>query len=397
MLQNSERSYGLVARGFHWVIALGILCLLSVGFWMDSIPYSPFKGTVYGLHKSFGMTVLILAVLRILWKSLTPQPGHLPTHAPWEITLARIVHTLLYAGMIVMPLSGWVMSSAGQHAVPFFWLFNVPPIAPPNEAIADFALEVHELAAYALILGVGLHYMGAVKHHMIDQDETLRRMGGNILIAGIGAVLIASPIAVIVKTYLNGAAAEIQETSPPEAQNAPAAAEPAAPVTSAPLWAIDTAASKIGFEFTQYGQAVSGSFGAFEGTIRFDAANLPESLADIRIESASLTTGESGRDEQAKGADWFDAAQFPEIRFVSRTFTHETDNRYSAAGSLTIRGVTKDITLPFTLDIKDNKALMTAELTLNRLDYGVGQGEWASVDTIGNDVKIAISVSAARE
>lgn len=394
MLQNDNYNYGLVSRSLHWVIALLILCLLTVGFGMGSLPYSPFKGTVYGFHKSFGLCVLALAVFRIVWKHLTPQPAHLTTHVHWEITLAKVIHILLYGGMIIMPLSGWVMSAAGQHAVPFFWLFNVPPIVPKNETLANLAFQVHSLSAYALLAAVALHYAGALKHHVIDHDETLRRMGGNLLIAGVGALLLLAPVAAMLPAEWNE---EHPDKVPAAMGLAPAAAPVTVEVTAAPAWVIDKAASSIGFEFTQYGQAVSGSFGDFDGSIRFDAANLPESLADIRIQAASLITGESGRDEQAQGGDWFNAAAFPEIRFTSKNFTHQDGNHYSAAGSLTIRDVSKDVTLPFTLDIQGARAVMKADLTLNRLDFGVGQGEWAATDTIGGDVKIKISLAASRE
>lgn len=399
MLQNDHQKYGLVARFFHWTVALLILCLLSVGFWMESLEYSPFKGTLYGLHKSFGMIVLVLAALRIVWRGTAPQPGHLATHAAWEISLARVIHFLLYTGMILMPLSGWVMSAAGQHAVPFFWLFNVPPIVPAHENLAAIAAGVHALTAYTLIAAIGLHYMGALKHHVMDRDETLRRMGGNLFIALAGAVLIAGPVLIVGKLALEERPAR-QDISAPAAASAQDIADPletAMPAGAAPLWTIDKTASRVGFEFSQYGQGVTGAFGAFDGVIRFDPENPGQSAADIRIKSASITTGDQGRDEQARGPEWFDSARFPVIHFVSQSFAKGEGNGYIASGSLTIRDVTRKITFPFTLDIVDGKASMRADINLSRLDYGVGQGPWAAVDAIGGDVKITISLAATRE
>ncbi|MCD8562912.1 MAG: cytochrome b [Alphaproteobacteria bacterium] len=203
MLKNSSDQYGVVSRFFHWVIALLILGLLCVGFGMHSLPPEPFKGTVYGIHKSTGMLVLMLAALRILWVAYAGRPVSLENHAFWEKALAKIVHILLYFGMIVMPVSGWIMSSAGEHPVTFYNLFTIPPIVAPNHDLGETAERIHGLAAYALIAAVLLHYAGAFKHHFLDRDETLRRMGGNHVIAVIGAILVLAPVAVLVVTSLN--------------------------------------------------------------------------------------------------------------------------------------------------------------------------------------------------
>lgn len=359
---------------------------------MSDLEYSPLKGTVYGFHKALGITVLLLALMRVVWTLSTPRPHHLETHAVWEIYLSRVIHILLYIGMIGMPLSGWVMSSAGDHAVPFFGLFNLPAIVPKDEALFRLSKDVHEITGFALVGAIGLHFAGALKHHLIDKDFTLRRMGGNLLIAGAGGLLLLKTVLIIGEGFM---AAPV-ELSPPVQEQAELAKNDVVSVTSAPQWIIDKPASAIGFYFTQYGQPVSGSFGGFDGTIRFDPANLPDSLADIRIQTASISTGDAGRDEQARGAEWFDSATYPDIHFMTKGFTHEGDNRYSAMGTLTIRDVSTDITLPFTLDIDGNRALMKADLVLKRLDFGVGQGEWAAVDAIGGDVTIAINLSADR-
>lgn len=392
MLKNSADTYGLVSRAFHWVIALLILCLIPVGFWMEGLPYSPLKGSVYGLHKAFGITVLTLALLRVIWSViLNPRPEPLESHALWERILAGLIHILLYIGMIGMPLSGWVMSSAGEHAVPFFGLFNLPSIVPKNETVFEIAGGVHTAAGYALLAAVGLHFAGAIKHHLIDRDGTLRRMGGNMIFAGLGLVLLLTAAGVIASNILRPEA-EVQT----EGVAAQSSAQDALSPSVEGVWAIDHAQSKIGFRFTQYGQAVEGAFTGFDGVIRFDPADLAGSSAQISINTASISTGDTGRDDQARGGDWFDHAAFPDIKFTSAAFSHQGGNAYTVQGSLTIRGISKDITFPFTLDIEGNKALMKADLTLSRLDFGVGQGEWAGTEAIGGDVKISLILQASR-
>ena len=187
---NTENAFGWISRSFHWLIALMILVLLILGFWMEGLTPNPFKFEMYGLHKAFGILVLFLGALRLIWRFTQTVPLSLPTHAGWERFLSKTIHIVLYISIIGMPLSGWVMSSAGGHPVSIFGLFEMPALVEKNKEISGAARLAHELFAYALIGAVGLHIIGALKHHVIDHDETLRRMGGSILVAFIGLVLL---------------------------------------------------------------------------------------------------------------------------------------------------------------------------------------------------------------
>lgn len=175
-LKNTAESYGAVAKGFHWVIAVLIIGLLAVGLYMSDLPPDPFKFQLYGMHKAFGITVLGLAVLRLLWRFSAVVPASLPHHAQWEKFLARAAHYALYALMIAIPLSGWAMSSAGGHPVSFFGLFEIPPLVGKNPELGHDLAELHETLAWTLMGVLALHIAGAIKHHFVDKDETLRRM-----------------------------------------------------------------------------------------------------------------------------------------------------------------------------------------------------------------------------
>jgi cytochrome b561 len=153
-----------------------MLGMLLLGLYMGSIDPSPFKFSLYTWHKSFGTLVLMLALLRLSWRFINIAPAHLPNHQQWEVTLAKIAHVLLYILMIAMPLSGWIMSSAGEFHYAFFGLFEMPMIVPKNENLMNIAREAHEIQAYVLMGIIGLHAAGAFKHHFIDKDETLKRM-----------------------------------------------------------------------------------------------------------------------------------------------------------------------------------------------------------------------------
>jgi cytochrome b561 len=173
---SSKLRYDPIARTFHGVMAVLMIGLLGIGLYMEDLDPSPAKWQIYSLHKAFGITVLALVILRILWRALHTSPAALASQAAWERGLARVVHYLLYFGMVMMPISGYVMSSAGGHAISIFGLFDLPLLVEKNKDIGGLAKEIHEIAGFALIAAIALHFIGALKHHIIDRDATLTRM-----------------------------------------------------------------------------------------------------------------------------------------------------------------------------------------------------------------------------
>ena len=174
------------------------------------------------------------------------------------------------------------------------------------------------------------------------------------------------------------------------------AAAPAMAAGPAPVWSIDKPASKIGFASSFGGAAFSGSFRAWDAQIKFDPNNLAGSSAVVTIDTASVATGDADRDKTLPDTPWFASAKYPRAVFKAQSFKALGGGRYQAIGTLTLRGVTKPLTLPFTLAITGPNARMTAQLGLNRLAFGVGQNEWAKTDVIPATVKLTISLSAHR-
>ena len=179
----------------------------------------------------------------------------------------------------------------------------------------------------------------------------------------------------------------------------------ASPVAAGPAdpWAIDAAASKLGFETKQMGVPVKGSFGKFSGTIVLDPANPAAARIDITIEVGTGTTGTKDIDAAMTGPDLLAATKFPAARFVADKVVSEGDGKYRADGKLTIRDVSKDLTLPFTLAIADDpakpdqvRATARGRVDIKRLDYGVGQGDWKATDAVPNDVAVILEVVASR-
>jgi len=171
----SER-YTWQAMALHWMIAALILFMLWLGWSLEDIPRNtPARGFYVNLHKSIGVLVLTLVVLRLLWR-LRHRPPALPASmAGWEMRVAHITHWLLYACILIQPLSGYIASAYSKYGVKFFGI----PVSPPGlrgEAVSDFFGEVHGVNATVLAVLVALHVLAAFKHLLIDRDDIFQRM-----------------------------------------------------------------------------------------------------------------------------------------------------------------------------------------------------------------------------
>lgn len=397
-------SYHVFSKIIHWVTALLILGLLFIGFYMSTLAFSEDKLSLYGWHKSFGLLVLILAGVRVVWHVVKRKPAPLSTHKKWEHLVARSVHIFLYLALFIMPLSGWVMSSAGDFTVKFFG-YHMPDLTQKNESLFNSSRELHEILAYILLLIIGLHMVGALKHHFVDRDTTLCRItvpdlgliGGVILTVFVFALYVSGGVYAfqhLKKQYVTFSSSDTSVRVSVDKEN-----DVIAISSSLPEWFIDFESSSIRFEATQYGQGFEGSFKIARGQIFFDEARLDQSKVRVEIDIPSIKTGSNDRDMQAVSMEWFDVKTFPYAIFESNIFEKTNTNQFIARGSLTLRGVKVSMDLPFTLDVgKDtNTVKMKAGLDLNRLDFGIGQGKWQSTDAIGGIVNLDISVIAAMQ
>lgn len=168
-------------------------------------------------------------------------------------------------------------------------------------------------------------------------------------------------------------------------------------------WTIDPNASKLNFTASQVGSQVSGRLPTWTGTIVLDPAALAAAHIDIRIEMPPVSTNNRDVDSLLKGPNFLDVMKFREVRFVSTHIAGKGGDRYEAQGKLTIRDVTRDVVLPFTLAIVDDptqpgrvRATARGRLGLKRLDFGVGQNEWASTGQVANEVGVDFTVIASR-
>lgn len=175
MVDPLVKRYTKLTKFLHWSIALVVICLLF-SFFLDDVPKTS-KATAIMLHKSFGLTVLGLMLIRFIWILHTGRPDLAPDSPRWERVLAHIVQRSFYLFLIAMPLSGWMMSTAAGHPPVYFNLYTLPfPGIAPNEGLGGLFFDAHKAIAFILIGLLILHVAGALKHHFIDKDHVLKRM-----------------------------------------------------------------------------------------------------------------------------------------------------------------------------------------------------------------------------
>jgi cytochrome b561 len=176
MLRNDADSWGAPAKLFHWVMALLIFAQIALGLVAVSWRLSPTKLDLYVWHKSTGMLILTLLALRLLWRLSNRVPQLPPEMAAWERLGAHLSHFLLYALMIALPVTGWVISSASNVPFKIFWTIPLPAITSPDKAVADLFATIHGWFVTLLALVLAAHVGAALRHHYVKRDAVLSRM-----------------------------------------------------------------------------------------------------------------------------------------------------------------------------------------------------------------------------
>jgi cytochrome b561 len=175
--RSDERAYSGLAKLLHWLSALTVVGLFFLGLWMVELTYYDEwyrKGP--DLHRSIGLSLALVTLLRILYRLTVSYPGPLASHPPLVVWGARVVHLMLYGLLLVLFVSGYLITTAKGDPIGFFGLFEIPSLISGIPNLEDRAGEVHEIAAFTLMGLAVLHALAALKHHVLDRDDTLRRM-----------------------------------------------------------------------------------------------------------------------------------------------------------------------------------------------------------------------------
>lgn len=411
--------YSYTAITLHWLIALLLAFQIALGWALEG-NNSPELFQRFQLHKSVGITILLLSLARLAARFMMQRPPASDGPA-WTRALAGTVHSLFYVVMILGPITGWLLVSTAKVQVPTLLFGIVPwPHLPVGRGWHEPAEEIHEIMAWLAIGLFVLHVAGALRHQWLLGKPELQRIIPSARGKGVGAVLIA--LALVGGAFVAGSivypdreraapvmstnttqAAPVAPLAPVEAEktgageapdNAPASepeeeAEPLADWTVAP-------GGRLGFTARWNGEAVEGRFDRWRADIRFSPDELAGSRIKVTVDLASADTGDGQRDDSLKGSDFFDTAAHPSATFTARDIRHLDGDRYEARGTLDLRGASRPTTLRFTLRIEGDRARVNGSARINRTAFGVGQGEWAATDAIAAGVDVTFAFTATR-
>ena len=172
----TRSTYSPVAKALHWAMALGIFGLVVLGSVMSDMEFSPEKLQYFSWHKWAGVTIFMLVWVRLVWRLISPPPAY-PNSMPLNVQrLAHAGHIALYAFMLIIPISGWLMSSAKGVSTVWFGIVPLPDLISKDKALGHLLEEVHGTLSWIMVTLIAGHMLAALKHHFIDHDDTLRRM-----------------------------------------------------------------------------------------------------------------------------------------------------------------------------------------------------------------------------
>lgn len=441
MAATAQR-YTAVAIVLHWAIAIAILLMIPLGWWMGDALEEPETQAqaiaAFQLHKSVGLTVLALSLVRLGWRIVNPAPPLPEGMKAWERTAATATHWAFYVVMLALPFTGWLYVSTGWSVhddrpleVPtvYFGLFQVPHLFGLSD-LADNAraslagvLEFgHSKLAWGAIALTVLHVAAALKHQLVDRDGVLGRMVPGLsraegagagraiaLSAGFAAIAVAAAAAVWAfsapPTSTPAATVVEQEIAAPDMPAAPDAAEPTddTPHATAPTpaggsdaWTVNRSASSIAFAGSWSGAPFEGRFSRWRADIRFDADNLDQSSALVTIDTASASVAVPYLSDQLPLAEGLDVANHPTATFRTSSIRARGEGAYEARGTLNLKGRAIDARLPFTLRFDGDRAAMDGSLTIEREDANLGMSSDPSGEYLSREITVRVHVEATR-
>ena len=381
-VRNTTQRWGAISKLLHWAVVVLVIVQFVLANLADDLPLGMARLGMLARHKSVGITILALALLRLLWRSGQPAPALPATLPRAQRRLAQGTHALLYLLLLAMPLSGWMMSSAKNYPVSWFGLLQLPDLVAPGNATYEAMHTAHEWMAGLLALTALLHLLGALKHHFLDRDDVLRRMlpfvrGPAPLLAVLG-----------VATFTGAAAGRVV---------AAAATAPAPATTAAVRYVLDPGRSTLEFRFRQAGATATGRFARYRVSLDWPASGAAPGNAtlEVEIDTTSLDTADTDRDGMLRGADLFAVERFPQAHFSAKRLAPAgtaPGGALLAHGVLQIRDRSRTVAVPlavrFATETGRRVAYLRGEMPLRRLDYGVGQGEWQSTQWVDDAVVV---------
>lgn len=410
--------YSLIAIALHWLIAALLAFQISVGWALEDLGARGFS--LFQLHKSVGIAILVLSLLRVAVRWWKPRPPK--TEGGWQGALASGVHLGLYIFMIGAPLTGWALVSTARVQVPTLLFGAVPlPHLPLPLASHDLAEGAHGALAWIGIALLALHVAGALRHHLLMRDGLLWRMmpaRASLLLVALPALLIfgfalgrlilpvipppAQAHVTAPEELPTAPSNDIIEASPPANETALPTDNTAAkeadeeediPTGPPPAWRV-APGGRIGFAVGNDGETIEGSFTKWSAAIAMDPDRPESAEIAVTIDLASASVGDAYKDGMIAGDEFFATATNPSARFVASSAERTGANNYRASGRLTLKGVTRPQSINFTLSGNGDRRKVSGTATIARLPFGIGSGE--SGAALDAKVRVSFAFDATR-
>jgi len=413
---DRPQGYGAAIRALHWLTALMVGSNIALGLYAGDLPTGndaevARAALVYSAHKTIGVSLLGLTLLRILIALTRPRPGALHPERRIETLAAVTVHWALYGALLVMPAAGWIAHAANTGFAPILWPFGQSlPLVAKSESLVHAFDAVHRAGAWTLYGALALHVAGALKHALIDRDATLARMTRGTRIAVPAARPSPNPCpvpdpttaAAMIAAFVWAGVIATGLTLGLREVAAPGAAVGAA---AGGNWAVND--GSLTFSVRQLGSPVEGRLSGWSAAITFDEGSGTGTVR-VTIPLAPQPDGATERGlrlgavtAQALGPEFFDAAAHPEAVFAAdiAPAADPADTAggatHLATGTLSLRGTSVPVTLPFALSIDGAQAMMSGEVPLDRRAFGMGPS-YPDETSVGFAVTVTVALTATR-
>ncbi len=405
-MPNSTRTnsrYSHVAIVLHWTMAIVIIGMLAGGKFMTSLDEADsLRFSLTQWHKSFGLTILLLTLLRLVWRFTHRAPALPDTMRGWERFAAHSSHWTFYILMVAMPISGWLMVSASPLNIStyLFDLIRIPHLpwvstAPEREALTQQFLNIHHYASMVMIVLLLLHVAAALRHQLILRDDIFARMrpdltdgsfaDGMRLLVGFLAALVGAIVLFQIAANHDSNSVDLQSQSSTEINDNS--------INDPSTWP----AAEVTYSVVVMNGELTGKFPDAWAYAVFDTNNPEASILRAVVNTATSDARSPQIDDALPEAGWFDSMRFPQASFYSSRIAIDdkstSDSDFRVEGELTIRDVTQSVA--FTLTTDDN-GRASGEFSINRLDFDVGSVEEPDGKVAAVDVIIRFNVSLTR-
>lgn len=400
--QQSAR-YSAVSITLHWLIAFMLGGMIALGKLMHTSDGRPVEW-MFQLHKSVGITILVLMIARLIWR-LKNKPPALPADMkPLEKQASHWVHIGLYGLCFLLPITGWIMVSVSPFAIATV-LYGT--LAWPHlPALPELALEtrqtlyptienLHELLSWGLILLFALHVLGAIKHELSDEEGVIKRMIPGLFgkttppSAPSRGAFTAFGSAALFFGLIAGSPVLAQVLKPT------ANSSPPAQSTETANWGIDYEASEIRFSGIHDGNDFTGIFENWTAQISWSENTLNANSANVSIDTSSAVTGNPLYDNTVSAAEWFNTSAFPNATVSLSNFS-STDTGYRGEALITIKERAVSVPFDFTLTFDGPDAMMSGTASLSREAFDLGQDSDSGGDWVSLEIDVSVTVKASR-